>query len=230
MISVRLLAVVAFGVMLSARALDAQDLSRYRDFALGSSVSSVATMSGARTADIKVVHQRPAIIQELVWRPPYVLRSSRVAADPVREIVFSFYNDRMFQIVVTYERDRTEGLTDADLIDAVSAVYGVPVIPSARRADLAPRPSDLYEDTAVAQWEDTDHRLTLSRGAYPMVFRLVVLSRNLGDLAHAAALEASRLNDREAPQREADRLKTEIADARAAEEKARLVNKAAFRP
>src|SRR2546430_9525667 len=45
------------------------DLSRYRDFELGSSVSSVVTMSGARAAEVKVVHRRPAMIEELVWRP-----------------------------------------------------------------------------------------------------------------------------------------------------------------
>lgn len=232
MISVRLLAVVALSVTLSVQAVDAQDLSRYRDFELGSSVSSVATMSGARTADIKVVHQRPAKIQELVSRPRYVLRSQSVAADPVREIVFSFYNDRLFQIVVMYERDRTEGLTNADVIDAVSALYGVPLIPSARRtgAAAAPRPGDLHEVTPVAQWEDGGHRVTLSRGTYPVVFRLVVLSSELGDLANAAAMEATRLDVREAPQWEADRLKTEIADAGAAQDKARLANKAAFRP
>jgi hypothetical protein len=231
MISVRLLTAVALCVTASTGAVEAQDLSHYRDFELGSSVSSVTTTSGARSADLKVVHQRPAIIQELVWRPQYVLRSSRAAADPVREIAFTFYNDRLFQIVVMYERERTEGLTNTDLIDALSAIYGAPVIPSARRAGPAPLgPADLYDGTAVAQWEDTRHRLTLSRGTYPVVFRLVVLSRELGDLATAAAIEAGRLDDREAPQREADRLNTEIADARTAQEKARLVNKAAFRP
>jgi hypothetical protein len=230
MISLRLLALVAFGVVLSGPALDAQDLSRYRDFELGSSVSSVVTMSGARAAEVNVVHLRPAMIQELVWRPQYMIRSPRVAADPVREVAFRFYNDRLFRIVITYERDRTEGLTNQDLIDALSATYGVPVIPSARRAGPASRRGEVDESTTVAQWEDPDHRLTLSRGTYPMLFRLELVSRNLDDLAQAAAIEAIRLDDREAPQREADRLKTEIADARAAQEKARLANKATFRP
>jgi hypothetical protein len=230
MISLRLLALVAFGVVLSGPALDAQDLSRYRDFELGSSVSSVVTMSGARSADVKVVHRRPAIIQELVWRPRYVIRSPRVAADPVREVAFSFYNDRLFRIVIVYERDRTEGLTNEDLVSSVSATYGAAMIPSARRAGPAPRSGDVDESITVAQWEDPDHRLTLSRGTYPMLFRLELVSRSLDALAQAAAIEATRLDDREAPEREADRVKTETADALAAQEKARLLNKAAFRP
>ena len=156
--------------------------------------------------------------------------SPRVAADPVREVAFSFYNDRLFRIVITYERHRTEGLTNEDLIDVLSATYGVPLKPSARRAGPASRPGDVDESVTVAQWEDPDHRLTLSRGTYPMLFRLGLVSKNLDDLAQAAAIEAIRLDDREAPQREADRLNTEIVDARAAQEKARLVNKAAFRP
>ena len=230
MISARMLAVVVFGVVLSGPALDAQDLSRYRDFELGSNVSSVVTMSGARAAEVKVVHGRPAMIQELVWRPQYTMRSPRVVADPVREVAFSFYNDRLFRIVITYERDRTEGLTNQDLIDVLSATYGVPVIPSARRAGPASRRGEVDESITVAQWEDPDHRLTLSRGTYPMLFRLQLVSRNLDDLAQTAAIEAIRLDDREAPQREADRLKTDISDARAAQEKARLANKATFRP
>jgi len=230
MISLRVLALVAFGVVLSGPALDAQDLSRYREFELGSSVSSVVTMSSARAAEVKVVHRRPAMIQELVWRPRFVVRSPGVTADPVREVAFSFHNERLFRIVVTYERDRTEGLTNQDLIDALSATYGIPMIPSARRADPAARRGEVDESVTVAQWANADHRLTLSRGTYPMLFRLEFISKNLDELAQAAAIEATRLDDREAPQREADRLKTETADALAAQEKARLANKATFRP
>jgi hypothetical protein len=62
------------------------------------------------------------------------------------------------------------------------------------------------------------------------VFRLVTISKKLGDLAQVAVLEATRLDDHEARQREADRRKADVADARAAQEKARLANKAAFRP
>ena len=230
MSSLRPVALVAFVVLLSRPTLDAQDLTRYRDFELGSSVSSVVTVSGATARDVSVVHRRPVMIQELVWRPPYVMRSSGVVADPVREVAFGFYDDRLFRIVISYDRDRTEGLTNEDLIEAVSATYGTPLLPGARRAGPASRSGDDTESIIVAQWEDSHQRLTLFRGTYPRLFRLELISKNLNDLAHAAAIEATRLDNREAPAREAERLKAQIADARAAEEKARLANKAAFRP
>jgi hypothetical protein len=226
-----MLVAVVIGVVLSGQAPAAEDLSRYREFVLGSSLASVAKISGVRPADIKVVHRRPAMIQELAWRPPYALTSSRIAPDPVREAVFSFYNDQLFRIAITYERERTEGLTDRDVIDAVSVLYGAPVIPSARRPlDIASRPGSGYESTTVAQWLDTDNQVTLSRGTYPGLFRIVAVARKLEALAQAASLEADRLDADEAPARDADRRKKEIADAIAAQEKARVVNKPAFRP
>jgi len=48
--------------------------------------------------------------------------------------------------------------------------------------------------------------------------------------ARAAITEAVRLDTQEAPQRELDSRKKEVADARVASEKARVINKAAFRP
>jgi hypothetical protein len=48
--------------------------------------------------------------------------------------------------------------------------------------------------------------------------------------AQAATLEAKRLDDREAPQRDAARIADEQEAAKAKLEKARLVNKPKFRP
>lgn len=59
-------------------------------------------------------------------------------ADPVREIVFTFYNDALYQVLVTYDRDRTEGLTNRDIIDSISAVYGMPGLASARSGASRP--------------------------------------------------------------------------------------------
>ena len=46
----------------------AQELSRYRAYILESSLESVISVSGARAADVKTLHERPAKIQELEWR------------------------------------------------------------------------------------------------------------------------------------------------------------------
>lgn len=104
----------------------AQDVSRYRGYVLESSVESVVGTSGARSADAKTIHERPAKIQGLEWRAPYVSSGSELA-DPVRGIVFTFLDDALYQVVVSYDRDRPDGLTNNDIIDTLTAAYGAPV-------------------------------------------------------------------------------------------------------
>ena len=50
----------------------AQELSRYRGYVLESTLESVVATSGARETEVKTVHERPAKIQEMEWRAPYV--------------------------------------------------------------------------------------------------------------------------------------------------------------
>jgi hypothetical protein len=71
--SARFLTVAAVGLLFTGPVASAQDLSRYRSYALESSVESVIAANGARAADVKTLHQRPARIQELEWRAPYVI-------------------------------------------------------------------------------------------------------------------------------------------------------------
>jgi hypothetical protein len=66
--------------------------------------------------------------------------------------------------------------------------------------------------------------------SYSSNFRIIVASPRLEALARTAGIEAIRLDDREAPKREVARQKKETDDLRASQEKARLANKAAFRP
>jgi hypothetical protein len=40
----------------------------YRDFALGSTLSTVSAQVKASAADVKPIHQRPALIQDPSWR------------------------------------------------------------------------------------------------------------------------------------------------------------------
>jgi hypothetical protein len=228
MISVRILAVASLGITLGGQPLTAQSLSRYRTYALESSVVSVVKSSGAREADLKTLHERPARIQELEWRAPYV-STGRTAADPVRNVVFSFYDDQLYCVVVTYERDRMEGLTSADVMDAISAAYGGALPMHARAVDRPP--VDMPPDTAlVARWDDGASVLSLLRGESSHEFQLVLVSKQLSQRARTAMKEAVRLDAQQAPQRELDRRKKAVADALASEEKARAINKAAFRP
>jgi hypothetical protein len=230
MISSRALAIVAFGFVLSSPALHGQDRSRYRDFPLGGSLSSISALAGVAVSEAKTVHQRPAVMQELQWQRPYSTASSTQAeTDPVKQITFSFYNDQLSRMVVDYDRDRTSGMTDADLTEAISIAYGPPLKTVARTG----RPVSHIEEesgTPVARWGDAEYSVVLYRSSYASGFRMIVASPRLEALARTADVQALRLDDKEAPQRELDRQKKEAADTRTSQEKARVVNKAAFRP
>ena len=56
-------------VVISSSVISAQDLSNYREFQLGMSVVTVARHAGI-TAEPRVLHRRPELIQELMWQPP----------------------------------------------------------------------------------------------------------------------------------------------------------------
>jgi hypothetical protein len=229
MTNMRIAAIASLGVVLSGQPVSGQTPFSYREHALGSSVASVVKITGARASDTKTLHERPARIQQVEWRAPYVL-SGETMADPVRDVVFSFYDDQLFQIVVTYDRDRMEGLTNDDVIESLSATYGVPLLVH-RRAPRMPLPADLpAEATVVARWEDAASLVTLTRGSYSLQYQLVLISKTLNARAKAAITEALRLDTVEAPQRELDHRNRALADARAATVKARIVNKAAFKP
>jgi hypothetical protein len=164
----------------------------------------------------------------LEWRAPYV-GSGTTLADPVREIVFTFYNDALYQVVVSYERDRTEGLTNREMIDSISAVYGMPSLASARTW-ASPPPEALRDTIVLARWESAESMLTLVREAYAPEFQLILMSKPLSMRARSAIREAIRLDAIEAPRREAEQRKKDASDASSARDKTRATNKAAFRP
>lgn len=219
------------GVFLaSIQPLSAQDRMHYREFHLGSDVATIVRLIDAAAADVKVVHQRPAVMQNLEWRPRYSARGASAQTDPVELVVFSFYDGQLFKVMVDYDRHRTEGMTDADMIDAIVAEYGpasriAPAVKGARTQSYdAP-------DAPVAIWSDKESSVTLMRAAYPASsFRLIVAFTALDTLARTAGTEAVRLDAKEAPQREIARQKKESDEALAALRKAKDTNKAAFRP
>jgi hypothetical protein len=220
--------VIAVGLILGGQVAAAQDISRYRAYVLESSFDSVVAASGARAADAKTLHDRPATIQQLEWRAPYV-DSRNAMADPVREISFTFYNDALYQVIVNYDRDRTEGLTNSDIVDSLSAAYGVPTLASARTRTSPP--AEAFPDSVVvARWENAESLLTLIRGSYTPEFQLILISKPLSARARRAVREAIRLDAIEAPRREAEQRKKEAGDASVARDQTRIINKAAFRP
>ena len=222
-------AIASLIFILGGQTVDAQAPFQYRDYVLGSSTVTVNAIRRTRNGDPKTLHERPASIQETVWRAPYMGLGSGLA-DPVNEVRLSFYEDQLYQIIVTYDRGRMAGLTNDDVIATLTATYGLPLLRDARvahtilAADVAPHMR------VVAQWEDSGALVTLVRSTHSPEFQLVLVSTTLNRSARAAIAEAYRLDAIDAPQRELDRRVQTTADAAAAQEKARTANKSAFRP
>lgn len=202
------------------------DLSKYRTIRLGTSLSTVTKQSGTNLSEVKTIHRRPALIQELEWRAGFL--GSAAQTEPAREVVLRFYEGELFRIAVTYDRYNTEGLTADDLIEAISLTYGLAGKPSAAAQTTEARFGDMEE--VIAEWQDQHHRFELIRSSYGPSFKLVGVFKRLEASAQAAIAEAKRLDAQEAPQRDALRKAVEEDAARAKLEKARLLNKPKFRP
>jgi len=146
-------------------------------------------------------------------------------------MVFSFFNEKLFRIVVTYDREKIAGLTEKDLIENISATYGTATTPAplVTSAPLSQTSRD-NGDNVVARWEDAEYSVNLIRSSYGSSLNIVMFSKPLDTLARAAISEAVRLDKQEAPQREVDRQKQQELDTRVAQEKARTANKPPFRP
>lgn len=217
---------LTFSVFVALGACSAADLSAYRNFQLGTDLATVAKRAGSNASQAKVIHRRPALIQELEWRPqPLGPSSQREAAD---RVVFRFYDGELFRIVVDYDRHETEGLTVDDFVDAISVEFG-PATRFTAPVKIAPEGYSDREEI-LAQWQDSQHRFDLVRSSYGPAYRLMGVMKRLEEPARAAALEAKRLDDQEAPQRDAARVVSEEQAAKLKLEKARLVNRPKFRP
>ncbi len=229
MITARNLAVSVFCALLWTPLIYAQDLSRYREFQFGMNLPAVAKQADVKQSEARSVHQRPAMIQELEWRPQRFL-SAAPQADPVKDILFSFYNGELFRMVVNYDPDRTQGLTNDDMVGAISTTYGIATRPAGKMISFSSAQGYSETEKVVARWEDSQYSFNLFRSSYQPKFGMVVFSKRLDALARLAVVEAIRRDEKEAPQREIERQKKEAQEIRATEEKARLANKANFRP
>ncbi len=216
---------VLFGVLLSATLVSAGDLSKYRAFQFGMNLATVAEAGGMRVSDAKVVHQRPALIQELSWRPERL--EPAFLADPVTSVELSFYNGELFRMVVAYDRYKTRGMTTEDMVEAISVVYGVAARPPDEKAVGSALQGSM---NVVARWEDPQYLSNLLHPADEQVFYLVLSSKRLEALAAPAIVEATQIEAQEAPQKELDLRKKQEEDLLLQIEKTRLANKATFRP
>jgi hypothetical protein len=211
-------------LLLTAPLLRAQDLSKYRHFTLGMSLTRVLERTGQKMADVKLIHGRPALVQEVNWWPPNLLGTS-FQSDTVEQILFSFYNGELYKISVTYDRTSTEGLTAEDMVKSISAKYG-PATNAAVEIDPAKNDGYVVRQKPVASWEDAQYSFNLARSSSTDHLGLIIYSKRVNAEAELAIAEAVKLEEQEGPNREAERQKKQTDDLEVARQKNRKI----FRP
>ena len=222
----RIASFVAVAIVTSAAPLYASTVfSYYRGVTLGDSLATVVTALNAEAATVKVLHERPSLIQELTWRPQRYVSGLGVSADPLAEMVLTFHVGQLVRIAATYDRDRVHGLTDADLRELVGNVYGISLLPS--RAHTA---SPLTERGIIGNWGDEDTRVVLWTEEYPRRSGLTISAHaGVARMAEAAAVGAGL----DAAQEPLRRRALEAAAAAAIVDREALIraqNKAQFKP
>lgn len=231
MFSIRSLALSVLCLALSATVVQAQDLSEYRGFRLGMTLAAAAQQARLPVTAVRVLYQRPQLIQELEWRPQ--AQAGAAGPEAVGTARFTFCDGRLYKIAVVYDRNRIEGLRAEDFVEVISASYGAPIIASTQIGVAVPVAYVDYnlgtDLTVAAQWQDSQHSVRLVQSRYPSTFALVLLATQEDRLAREAAATSARLDTIEAPQREAARLQTQADEDRARAVKARSANKAVFR-
>jgi hypothetical protein len=213
---------VCLGFLLSSALLSAQDLSKYRGLSLGMDLAQLSKHVGMSPEEASVIIKRPSLIQELTWRPPQPLMAEP-QNEPVQQVIFSFLNRQLYRITVLYDRDRTEGITLADMRQILSVQYGPEAAMGVRNPAAGAR--DDEGNSPVARWEDAQFRVELFQTSWKE-YRLLITSQTLEVQASVASAFALSMDAAEAPAKEALRQKKEAADLASA----RQANKKLFRP
>ena len=211
-------------LLLTAPLLWAQDLSKYRHFTIGMSLTRVLERTDQKMADVNAIHGRPALIQELTWWPPNIPGTS-YRSDTVEQILFSFYNGELYKISVIYNPTSTEGLTTEDMVKSISTKYG-PATNVVVEIDSAK--DDRYEvrQKPVASWEDAQYSFNLVRSSFTDHLGLIIYSKRVNAEAELSIVEAAKLEEQAGPKREAERQKKQMDDLEVARQK----NQKIFRP
>jgi hypothetical protein len=158
---------------------------------------------------------------------PNLFHSAAAKGDPVSAISLSFLDGELFRMAVVYDRYKVEGMTTEDMIQALSASYGTATTP---KAEIAYHSYYAESAMVIARWEDSQYSYNLIRAEDRSTFAMVLYSKALDARAQTAIIEAARLDALEAPQKETDRVSKQAEENQLEQEKARLANKASFRP
>jgi hypothetical protein len=201
-------------------------LSHYRSITLGDSVQKVADQLKVERSAIRVVHERPALVQQITWRPSRYVSGSTLEPDPLAEMVLTFHVDRLARIAVAYDRERTEGLTNEDLLEVFQGVYGPPMLQSITSLTSASSTAPQI----IGSWRDAESLVLLWRERYPSRVGLTITAM-ASDLAMQEAIaNGERLDATEAPARDLARRAAEATALQTRDDKVRRDNKAAFKP
>lgn len=198
---------VALALATTATTTAAQGRPHYRTYAMGDSPLVISRQLGL-PMNVTATPAASGAVQELRWHARGVRRGTAPSGDPVDRLVFSFYEHRLFRIVIDYAPHRTAGMTEADMVAAVSALYGAPrrrtmVSPEGIQAPVRPA------EAVVARWIKGDQSVALLSIQGQTTYRMIVVSSALQTLARASGA-------REAPVDRPDWPSIEAARARAA--------------
>lgn len=190
-------------------------------------VSDAEKQAGTPAAEPKLIHLRPALIQEIEWQPARAFLPDNADTDPVKQGLLYFFNGQLYRIIITYDQYKVAGMTADDMVEGISAIYG-----QASRPTVEIGYHSNYGEVAkvLARWEDSEYSYNLVRTGDQSSFAMILYSKRLDVLAQAAIAEAVRLDAQEAPAREIEKQKDRAEAERLVSEKARSENKPNFRP
>ena len=225
----RRVAIATLVLATSATITVAQGRSHYRTYAMGDSLQAISHQIGQPVMDVTATPAVAGAVQELRWHARYVRHGGAPAGDPVDRLVFSFYEHRLFRIVIDYAPDRTEGMTEADMVAAVSALYGSP-----RRRTLGtteePQAPARPVETVIAQWISGDQSVVLLALQGRTAFRVIVVSSGLQTLARASGAREAPTDRPDWPSIEAARARASLIGGEPSWQTTRRQNVAAFVP
>jgi hypothetical protein len=210
-------------VLLATPVISGQDLSRYRKFVLGTSLAAISKQVGKDESQATLISQSPALIQEMTYWQVDTSNSGRM--EPISHITLDFYNGALYRIVVVYDEKAVEGLTEEDMVKAISARYGngVRLYPE---IDFPNHDVYAAPEKVIARWDDAENSVTFFHSTGLESFGLAVFSKRVNAQAEAAIVESAKLAKEQAPQKEIARQIKEVDDLDIARQK----NIKSFRP
>lgn len=227
--SIRRVVPVLLCIATSTSLVAAQSGPRYRTYRMGDDVLAIARQAGVPSPAATAVPRARGAVQELRWRAQYVRPGGIPSTDPVARLVFCFYEDQLFRIVIDYSSDRTEGMTEADMVAAVSTVYGPPAKRTSPPSPVGLRPLR-PEDSVVAQWTDGELQVALLAIQGRTAFRMIVASAPLEWLARTAGAQEALTDLDDWASIDAGRPHASLVKAGSEREKTRRANIASFTP